>query len=313
MAASRQSDEARARRPGRAPDPPPAVARFLQDLRVERGISAHTAAAYRRDLAVFFAHIGDRPLERIGTEELVDFLAARAGAGDGRRTRARRTAALRSFFRFLAAQGRIPRNPAALLPAPRLDSLLPRALPLRHTQALFDATAAGAGPEALRDRLLLELLYSAGLRVSEACGTTLDSIDPRARLVEVIGKGGRQRRVPAGASVIEACVRYLKEGRPSLARPDSGRALLLLRSGRPLDRRAAWRIVRRLGRSAGLGDAVHPHALRHSFATDLVRGGADLRSVQELLGHASIDTTQVYTGLADERLREVHRRHHPRG
>jgi len=277
---------------------------FLKELLLELGCSGATLEAYRHDLGLlgaFLAHRGIRDLSDVTTLDLIDFMASRSGAGDGRRTRGRRSAAIRSFFRFLMENGRITRNPALLLPSITPGRLLPKALGPAVVAKLLHA------------HLILELLYGAGIRASEATGLRPSDVDPEVALVRVLGKGRKVRRVPLGKPSLRSLERYLKEARPKLRKPDSPDHLLLSRTGRALSRQALWAAVKKLVARAGLDLCISPHTLRHSFATHLVAGGADLRAVQEMLGHASIDTTQIYTTMASERLRDVHKMHHPRG
>lgn len=294
----------------------PHVEIFLTHLLVDRACSGATLSAYRADLGLldgFLQRRGRREPGQVTTEDLVDFLAWRAASGDGPRTRFRRAAAVRSFFKHLAEVGTVTHNPALLLPPGRPGRPLPKALGRRLTEKLLEAPADHPGsPLMLRDHLALELLYGAGLRVSEVAGLHLRDLDREHALVRVLGKGSRERRVPLGWPALEAAATWLREGRPRLRRPTSPDNLLLSRTGRALDRQALYRMVRRRAQQAGLPPGVSPHTLRHTFATHLVGGGADLRALQEMLGHASINTTQIYTTLSFERLREVHRRHHPR-
>jgi integrase/recombinase XerD len=282
---------------------------FLKELALDQGCSGATLEAYRRDLTLLDAFLTSRgrsELAEITTVDLVDFMASRSGAGDSRRTRSRRSAAIRSFFRFLAESDRIKLNPALLLPSPAHERLLPKALGP-------EVMPENPGPLDLRDRLILELLYGAGIRVSEATGLKVPDIDRERALVRVLGKGRKERRVPLGEPSLVALDTYLEQGRPRLRKPHSPGRLLLSRTGRALSRQALWNAVKRVVSRAGVDLNVSPHTFRHTFATHLVTGGADLRAVQEMLGHASIDTTQIYTTLASERLREAHKKHHPRG
>ncbi len=290
---------------------------FLRRLALEQGCSTATLTAYHRDLTLFDEFLRSRrcrTIRRVLTEDLVDFLASRVAAGDGRRTRSRRGAALKSFFRFLAEEGLIDANPALLVPSPRPERLLPKALGPELTRKLLNASRpVEPFPLALRDHGVLELLYGSGIRASEAAGLTTDALDRGAGLLRVRGKGDKERRVPVGEPTLEALDLYLTKGRPRLRRPTSPSRLLLSRTGRALSRQALWAVVKRCVARAGIDLPISPHTLRHTFATHLVTGGADLRAVQEMLGHASINTTQIYTTLSSERLQDVHRRHHPRG
>jgi integrase/recombinase XerD len=224
---------------------------------------------------------------------------------------ARRAAAARTFYRHLVALGRRPDNPAASVDLPRRRQRLPRSLSLSEVERLI-AAANGTTPRSLRDQALIELLYGAGLRVSEAVGLERGGVELDARLVRCVGKGDKERVVPLGARAVDALRRYLSRGRPYLDRRHRPE-LFLNAQGGPLTRAGAFLIVRRLAAKAGLDpERIHPHLLRHSFATHLLEGGADLRVVQALLGHASISTTQLYTHLTGERVREVYARAHPR-
>jgi len=280
---------------------------FLLLLAAQR--SPRTLDAYRRDLSAFAA-FRDGALVDTTTAELERWIAQMRADGLAATTIARRTAALRSFFRHLVLLGRRGDNPAAELVLPRRPRALPRALSPAETERLIEA-AAGVTPRAMRDRALVELLYGAGLRVSEAVGAAKSAVDLDARTVRVIGKGNKERMVPLGRPAVESVRRYLALGRPHLDRrhrPD----LFLNARGGALTRAGAFLILRRLAEKAGLEpERVHPHLLRHSFATHLLEGGADLRSVQEMLGHADLTTTERYTHVSDRRRRETYFQAHP--
>ena len=283
---------------------------FLDDHELAHGASPHTREAYGRDLRHFLAWLENRgalDLKGLSRKDLESFLSARASAGDGSRTRARRTAALRGFFRWLVEIGRLRGDPSRLLPSIPPPRPLPKAIAAGRSALLIESVG-GEEPLDLRDRLLLELLYGAGLRASEAVALKAEDIAPKERFITVSGKGGKERRVPVGAAALEALDRYLKRGRPPLRRPDSPGGLFLTRSGGALSRQGIDSVVRKRAKAAGL-PPLSAHTLRHSFATHQVEGGADLRSVQEMLGHASIDTTQIYTALSTQRLRQAHRKH----
>jgi integrase/recombinase XerD len=280
---------------------------FLALLAARR--APRTVDAYRRDLDSLGRSLGHSPAIAT-TEELELWIADLRGQGLASSTVARRIAAVRTFFRHLVLLGQRADNPAAELDLPRRLRRLPRTLSPGEAERLIDA-AAGTTPRALRDAALVELLYGAGLRVSEAVGLVRNAVDLEERLVRCIGKGDKERIVPIGRQAAEALRRYLARGRPHLDtrhRPE----LFLNARGGPLTRAGAFLIVRRLAEKAGLDPArVHPHLLRHSFATHLLEGGADLRSVQEMLGHADLATTELYTHVSDRRRRELYFQAHP--
>jgi integrase/recombinase XerD len=285
------------------------VERFLLVLAARR--SPRTVDAYRRDLASLAASRNGKVGEAT-VEDLERWLAGMRSDGLAPSTLARRISAVRTYFRHLNLIGTRADNPAAAIQLPRRGRRLPRALSPAEMERLIDA-ATGTSPRTLRDRALVELLYGAGLRVSEAVGLEKGAIDLDDRIVRVLGKGGKERLVPLGRPAAEAARRYLALGRPHLDRryrPD----LFLNARGGPLTRAGAFLILRRLAERAGLEpERVHPHLLRHSFATHLLEGGADLRAVQEMLGHVDISTTQIYTHVDREYLRSVHKQYHPRG
>jgi integrase/recombinase XerD len=272
-------------------------------------LAPRTVEAYRRDLAALAAWLGDSPA-RATPAELAAYVAQLRADGLAATTIARRVAALRSFYRHQVLLGARPDNPAAELELPRRRRALPRTLSPGEAERLIEA-AAGTTPRLLRDRALVELLYGAGLRVSEAVGLERASVDLEKRLVRCVGKGSKERVVPIGREAAEALRRYLARGRPYLDkrhRPE----LFLNAKGGGLTRAGAFLILRRLAATAGLEPGrVHPHLLRHSFATHLLEGGADLRSVQEMLGHADLATTELYTHVSDRRRRELYFQAHP--
>lgn len=280
---------------------------FLALLAARR--SPRTVDAYRRDLAALAAHLG-KPIGEATLEELELYTAQLRADGLASTTIARRTAAARSFYRHQQLLGAREDNPAAGVALPRRERPLPRTLSPGEAERLIEA-AVGTQPRALRDQALVELLYGAGLRVSEAMGLEKAGVDLDDRLVRVIGKGGKERVVPIGRHAAEALRRYLSRGRPHLDtrhRPE----LFLNARGGPLTRAGAFLILRKLAEKAGLDPRrVHPHLLRHSFATHLLEGGADLRSVQEMLGHADLSTTELYTHVTDRRRRELYYGAHP--
>jgi integrase/recombinase XerD len=272
-------------------------------------LAPRTVEAYRRDLTALAGWLGRSPATAT-TEELERWLAELRAAGLSPATIARRVASVRSLFRHLVLIGAVTENPAADLDLPRRVRRLPRTLSPGEAERLIEA-AAGTTPRALRDRALVELLYGAGLRVSEAVGLDKAGVDLDQRLVRTVGKGGKERVVPVGRQAVDALRRYLSRGRPYLDRRHRPE-LFLNAQGGALTRAGAFLILRRLAEMAGLEpDRVHPHLLRHSFATHLLEGGADLRSVQEMLGHADLSTTELYTHVTDRRRRELFFQAHP--
>ena len=272
-------------------------------------LAPRTVEAYRRDLAHLSAFLGGSPTDAT-TEQLQAYVAQLRADGLAATTIGRRIAALRSFYRHQVLVGARVENPAAELDLPKRRKALPKTLSPGEVERLIEA-AAGVTPRALRDQALVELLYGAGLRVSEAVGLERSGVDLENRFVRVLGKGAKERIVPIGRPAVEAVQRYLSRGRPYLDkrhRPD----LFLNAQGGALTRAGAFLILRTLAGKAGLEpERVHPHLLRHSFATHLLEGGADLRSVQEMLGHADLATTELYTHVSDRRRRELYFRAHP--
>ena len=285
----------------------PAVDGFLALLATRR--AARTVDAYRRDLSALASWLGRSPATA-SAEDLRRWLAEQRAAGLAAATVARRAAAARTFFKHLVLLGARSDNPAAEVDLPRRRRSLPRTLSVGEVERLVDA-AAGTTPRALRDRALVELLYGAGLRVSEAVGLDRTSVDLDNRIVRCLGKGDKERIVPLGRPAADATRRYVAHGRPYLDRRHRPE-LFLNAQGGPLTRAGAFLILRRLAATAGLEpERVHPHLLRHSFATHLLEGGADLRSVQEMLGHADLATTELYTHVSDRRRRELYYHAHP--
>ncbi|MBV8929039.1 MAG: tyrosine recombinase XerC [Mycobacteriaceae bacterium] len=292
---------------------------FAEYLALERGRSAHTQRAYLGDIGSLFDFLAarktDARLSDVTLPVLRSWLAAQAGAGAARTTLARRTSAVKSFTAWAARRGLLDGDPATRLQMPKARRTLPAVL--RQDQALDAMAAAKSGaqqgdPLALRDQLIVELLYATGIRVSELCGLDVDDIDTARRLVRVLGKGNKQRTVPFGDPAQAALQAWLAEGRPQLATPESGPALLLGARGRRLDQRQARTVVHQTIAAVDGAPDIGPHGMRHSAATHLLEGGADLRVVQELLGHSTLATTQLYTHVSVARLRAVHDQAHPR-
>jgi integrase/recombinase XerD len=290
-----------------APIRDPDVEGFLALLAAQR--SPRTVDAYRRDLLRLREHLG-KPVAKATVAELETYVATLRADGLSAATIARRTAAARGFFRHQQLVGARIDNPAAGIELPRRTRRLPRTLSPGEAERLIDA-ANGITPRALRDRALVELLYGSGLRVSEAVGLDRNAPDLDARLVRVVGKGDKERIVPIGRHTAEALRRYLSRGRPHLDRRHRPELFLNAKGG-ALTRAGVFFVLRRLAGAAGLEpERVHPHLLRHSFATHLLEGGADLRSVQEMLGHADLSTTELYTHVSDRRRRELYFQAHP--
>jgi integrase/recombinase XerC len=302
-----------ARRAGLPPAMARAVGDFERHLALERNRSAHTVRAYVGDVVGLLDHVarlGGRTPADVGRGQLRGWLAIQRNSGAARTTLARRSAALRTFTAWAHRAGLIADDPGQLLATPRAHRTLPPVL--RADEAASALERRGESPLELRDQLIVELLYASGVRVSELVGLDVDDIDRGRRTLRVLGKGAKERTVPYGLPADRALEAWLRGGRPALARAGSGPALLLGARGGRIDPRAVRTVVHdRLGSVPGAPD-LGPHGLRHSAATHLLEGGADLRTVQELLGHASLATTQIYTHVSVERLRQVYRQAHPR-
>ncbi len=285
---------------------------FVNYLRVERGLSPRTVEVYRRDVRKFLQHCQVRRLEPTGIEraQLVDFLGQLYKQGLDARTVARQLVSLRAFYRFLLQEEAVAADPTAEVASPRVWKRLPGYLTLEEVERLLRQPDRKT-PAGLRDRAMLELLYATGLRVSELVGLEVTDLELEMGTLRCLGKGSKERVVPVGREAVNALREYLAAGRAKLARRPSS-ALFLSHRGRALTRQGFWKILRAYGRQAGIRSRLTPHRLRHSFATHLLERGADLRSVQLLLGHADISTTQIYTHVAQERLKQVYRAHHPR-
>jgi integrase/recombinase XerD len=294
-----------------------AVEAFLHHLTVERGSATNTLRSYAGDLNRYLAHLrgcGLDDLAAVREDDVTSFVVAlRSGQAPlAASSAARALAAVRGLHRFAVHDGLVVEDVARAVTPPALPKRLPKALSIDQVEQLL-AGCPGDGPGALRDRALLELLYSTGARISEAVGLDVDDLDPRQRTVLLRGKGGKQRIVPVGRPALAAVYAYAVRARPALAARGRGTPALLLnaRGGR-LSRQSAWHALQQAAEMAGLATAVSPHTLRHCFATHLLAGGADVRVVQELLGHASVSTTQIYTQVTVDTLREVYATSHPR-
>ncbi|MGH7531685.1 MAG: site-specific tyrosine recombinase XerD [Gemmatimonadales bacterium] len=288
---------------------------FRDHLALEAGASANTVDNYLRDirhLVDFAATIGVDTPEQLTARGLRQFVFGLKDLGLGPATIRRHVSAVRTYFRFAVGEGLVRGDPSDRLEAPKRGRKLPDTLSVKDVTAILEAPPLN-DPLAWRDRALLELAYGGGLRVSELCGLTLADLWLDDQVVRVFGKGSKERVVPIGRSVIGTVAVYLRQLRPELDRGESGHRLLLNVRGRPLSRVGAWGVVKKAAARAGVRKRVTPHTLRHSFATHLLEGGADLRAVQEMLGHADLSTTQIYTHVDREYLRSVHRQFHPRG
>lgn len=303
-----QTDQASSR-------PNPLLEQFVAHLSVERGLSGNTLDAYRRDLTRylrFLEEAGTDDVRRAREADVSALVRALDGAGLDPASISRNLSAVKTFHRFLSAEGLVEEDPAERVVPPRLRRGLPAVLNIFEVERLLEQPDLTT-PLGVRDRAMLEALYALGLRVSELISLRMADLLLDAEIVRVIGKGDKERVVPIGAEATEHILYYLRNVRPALAKPHSGDVLFLNWRGGKLTRMAVWKMLKACARRAGIQKDVSPHTLRHSFATHLLEGGADLRAVQEMLGHADIATTQIYTHLDREYLKEVHRTFHPRG
>jgi len=297
-----------------------AIESFLNYLMVEKGFSGNTAVAYRNDLyqlAGFAEEVaGKRGLTpswtSFGRQEMLSYLLNLKERNYAATTAARKVAAAKSFFSFMVAEGRIKDNPTLNVTSPRVGKSLPKAISYNQVMLLLEQPAKLPTPEAKRDKAILELLYATGMRVSELVFLNLVDINVDDGDVRCFGKGHKERIIPIAHRAAVTVKKYLQEARPHLAHDDTEQALFLNARGERLTRQGLWQILKGYAKSAGLDKAITPHTLRHSFATHMLNGGADLRSVQELLGHANISTTQVYTHLTTEHIRRIYEQSHPR-
>lgn len=287
---------------------------FLDGIWLESGLSANTLAAYRADLRAFQSWLAKKglALEQVTRADLLAYLAANVRAGLSPRSSARHLSTLRRFYRYLLIQGRTQADPTADVRSPVIGRPLPKNISEQGVEKLLSTpprdTALGS-----RDRAMLETMYASGLRVSELVGLTLNELDLTTGLVRVVGKGGRERIVPLGEEASESLGEYLGQARSDLLKAQLTDAVFVTRRGGPMTRQAFWQLIKRYAQQAGIGAEFSPHSLRHAFATHLLNHGADLRSVQMLLGHTDLSTTQIYTHVARARLQSLHGTHHPRG
>jgi len=285
---------------------------FISHLRVERGLADNTIQSYSRDLLRFFQFLEGRKRSPLHAtqDDIMDYMSTLQKALSIRSC-ARNLSALKMFFRFLVSEGKIEGSPARLLGAPKL----PRKLPAVLTRDEVDMLLSQPDPSnqrGQRDKAMLELLYATGLRVSELVGLQMSNINLEVGFVRMVGKGSKERMVPMGTKALEGIKGYLSEARGKLLKNNSSSYLFLNSRGAGLTRQGFWKIIKKYGKKAGIRKEITPHKLRHSFATHLLEGGADLRSVQVMLGHADISTTQIYTHITRERLKQIHEKYHPR-
>ena len=286
---------------------------FLNYLRVEKGLSDNTLQAYRRDMEKFVAFATKRGLTvtSVRREHVVDFLSHLYRSKLDSRSVARHLVTIRHFFRFSLAEGLISDDPAATIESPRFRQSLPEFLSLEEVDRLLRQPDAN-DVVGMRDKAMIELMYSTGLRVSELCGLAVSDLSMDPACLRCVGKGNKERLVPVGRQALEAVRKYLREARAKLLHEGTSPYLFVNQRGHKLNRIAFWKILGAYGRKAHLRKALTPHMLRHSFATHLLDRGADLRSVQMMLGHSDISTTQIYTHVVEERLKQVYKAHHPR-
>jgi integrase/recombinase XerD len=290
------------------------ISSFMTYVKVEKGLSSNTVSAYKRDLVKFddFAQKRKLSLESVSRDDLVDFLAGLYRLNLESRTVARHLVTLRNFFRFAQVQDLITTDPSINLESPKIRRSLPGYLRLEEVERLLEQPDSTT-PLGMRDRAMLEVLYSTGLRVSELIGLRVSDLDSKVGCVRCIGKGDKERIVPVGRKALVMVEKYLRDARPKLLGKLPGSPTLFVnRRGVSLSRVGVWKILSGYGKRAGLRVSLTPHMLRHSFATHLLERGADLRSVQLMLGHADISTTQIYTHVVEERLKQIYKAHHPR-
>jgi len=296
----------------------PAFSRALEAYRqyvlAERGLTVSTLEAYEHDLRQHFIYLGALGIQApaaVSRQTLLSYLVHLRQSGCAASTVARKESSLKGFYRFLAEQGDLENDPSALLDSPRLARPLPQVITQDEIKGLLE-TPGEATPSARRDGAMLELAYAAGLRVSELLGLKIEDLNLSVGYLRCTGKGGKERVIPIHRLAAQKVARYLEKDRETFDPAAGERTLFLNRRGRPLSRMGFWKILRKYALKAGIGKKISPHALRHSFATHLLENGMDLRSLQEMLGHSDIATTQIYTHVSSSRLKEIHARYHPR-
>jgi integrase/recombinase XerD len=292
--------------------------RYLVYLEMERGLSLNTLASYKQELEKWWNFLVGKKLNHLGIseEEALDFIKGESEKGQAQSSQSHLISVLRSFYHYLVAEGKIDGNPITAIPFPRKWKLLPKYMTVDQVSQLLELPDT-ASPFGQRDKAVLELMYATGLRISEVAGLKMENLYMDENFVRVMGKGSKERIVPFGKKAEQALHRYLEDGRPALLKnaraAGSSNVVFLNRSGQRLSRQGLWKIIKGYGKRLGVSAILTPHTLRHSFATHLVEKGADLRSVQMMLGHASISTTEIYTYVSRDRVKKVYDRFHPRG
>jgi integrase/recombinase XerD len=297
-----------------------AIKKFLNYLEVERGFSRNTIEAYENDLNQLVGFLEEeaakggaiKPWTAFDRQSILSYLTNLKERRYAATTVARKVAAIKSFFSFLATEGLVKENPTRDVPSPRVGKSLPKPISITQARQLLEETEKRATPEAKRDKAMLHLLYASGMRVSELVSLNMSDVDTDGGYVRCFGKGGKERLIPIHSQAVAALKEYISQGHPRLKAGDGEEALFLNRRGERLTRQGMWQILKGYAKAAKLGVDITPHTLRHSFATHMLSGGADLRSVQELLGHSNISTTQVYTHLTTEHIRRAYEKSHPR-
>jgi integrase/recombinase XerD len=288
---------------------------FIDFLSVERGLSSNTLTAYRHDISCYFAWLGGKGIKSpsaVTRKMVTDFMYFQKQSGLSTRSICRALAAIKMFHRFLVREHLTPEDPTSLIETPKIWKKIPDVLTTNEIEKMI-AAVHGKGWQAVRDRAILELFYASGMRVSELVELKSENVNLSVGYIRCIGKGSKERIVPIGTKAREAVVNYMETVRPTLAHKSMTTHLFLSRLGKKISRQSIWKLIQSYADKAGIKKTVKPHTLRHSFATHLLEHGADLRSVQEMLGHADISTTQIYTHVDKERLKSIHQQYHPRG
>ncbi len=291
------------------------VDQYINYLLVEKGLSDNTIESYSSDLALYLEFLKKNGIKNIsdaGTAVMLKHLAALRDAGLGAKSRTRHLVTLRGFYRFLMQEKIVKHNPSKIINLPKSVLKLPDVLSVEEVKKLLDICDTKK-PKGIRDAAMIELLYAAGLRVSELVNVKLQNVNMEAGFVRVFGKGSKERVVPIGLYAKEKIDYYIKNSRPLLLKNEVSQYLFIARAGKPMTRQGFWKQLKKYGQAAGIKKRVTPHSLRHSFASHLLEGGADLRAVQVMLGHVDISTTQIYTHVAKKHLKEMHEKYHPRG